>query len=127
MKFGFLDSLDLVDFTLPNLKNDFYVICDRFLDSTLAYQSFGRGVDLKFPEFASKENWDPIYNLVHLVAYSDDNIFLDSIHFCIIHGPFEQQHNRFFPLKASPQYPAPSTVPPPRARRAAFSHLRKAA
>ena len=26
---------------------DSYVICDRFLDSTLAYQSFGRGVDLK--------------------------------------------------------------------------------
>ena len=30
----------------PNLKKDFYVICDRFLDSTLAYQSFGRGIDL---------------------------------------------------------------------------------
>ena len=30
----------------PNLENNFYVICDRFLDSTLAYQSFGRGVDL---------------------------------------------------------------------------------
>ncbi len=38
---------DLVDKKIkPNLKNDCYVICDRFLDSTLAYQSFGRGVDL---------------------------------------------------------------------------------
>ena len=34
----------------PNLKNDFYVICDRFLDSTLAYQSYGRGIDLKLIE-----------------------------------------------------------------------------
>jgi len=32
----------------PSLdKNNLYVICDRFLDSTLAYQSFGRGIDLK--------------------------------------------------------------------------------
>tara|TARA_Y100001970_G_scaffold236743_1_gene296708 strand:- start:3 stop:617 length:615 start_codon:yes stop_codon:yes gene_type:complete len=31
----------------PKLKKgDSYVICDRFLDSTLAYQSFGRGIDL---------------------------------------------------------------------------------
>jgi len=34
----------------PNLKNDFYVICDRFLDSTLAYQSYGRGINLKLIE-----------------------------------------------------------------------------
>ena len=32
----------------PSLdKNNLYIICDRFLDSTLAYQSFGRGIDLK--------------------------------------------------------------------------------
>ena len=31
----------------PKLKKgDSYIICDRFLDSTLAYQSFGRGIDL---------------------------------------------------------------------------------
>ena len=31
----------------PKIKSDrSYVICDRFLDSTLAYQSFGRGIDL---------------------------------------------------------------------------------
>ena len=28
-------------------KGDSYIVCDRFLDSTLAYQSFGRGIDLK--------------------------------------------------------------------------------
>ena len=32
----------------PNLNNKkLFVICDRFLDSTLAYQSFGRGVNLE--------------------------------------------------------------------------------
>ena len=32
----------------PKLKKgDSYIVCDRFLDSTLAYQSFGRGIDLK--------------------------------------------------------------------------------
>ena len=42
---------DLVDKKIkPNLKNNFYVVCDRFLDSTLAYQSFGRGIDLNLIE-----------------------------------------------------------------------------
>ena len=29
---------------LPNLKNDKWVLCDRFSDSTLAYQGYGRNV-----------------------------------------------------------------------------------
>ena len=32
----------------PHLKNtNSYIVCDRFLDSTLAYQSYGRGVNLE--------------------------------------------------------------------------------
>ena len=31
----------------PNLKKDFYVISDRFLDSTLAYQGYGRKLDMQ--------------------------------------------------------------------------------
>jgi dTMP kinase len=31
----------------PNLEDGKVVICDRFADSTTAYQSFGRGLDLK--------------------------------------------------------------------------------
>ena len=31
----------------PNLKNGMVVICDRYADSTVAYQSYGRGLDLE--------------------------------------------------------------------------------
>ena len=31
----------------PNLKNGMVVICDRYTDSTTAYQSYGRGLDLE--------------------------------------------------------------------------------
>ena len=33
---------------LPALATDDIVVCDRFIDSSLAYQGFGRGVDLEF-------------------------------------------------------------------------------
>ena len=42
----------------PNLENNFYVICDRFLDSTLAYQSFGRGIDLDLIKSITNEAID---------------------------------------------------------------------
>jgi dTMP kinase len=32
----------------PAIEAGKWVICDRFVDSTLAYQGFGRGIDLKF-------------------------------------------------------------------------------
>ena len=33
---------------LPALKEGTVVLCDRFLDSTVAYQGYGNGVDIKF-------------------------------------------------------------------------------
>jgi len=42
------------DVILPNLKNDNIVICDRFADSTTAYQGYGRGLDLKLIEISNK-------------------------------------------------------------------------
>ncbi len=35
----------LHDLIIPALKNGEYVICDRFFDSTLAYQGYGRGME----------------------------------------------------------------------------------
>ena len=32
----------------PALKNKYIVICDRFIDSTLAYQVYGKKIDIKF-------------------------------------------------------------------------------
>ena len=34
----------------PNLQNDRVVICDRYADSTTAYQSYGRGLDIEMVE-----------------------------------------------------------------------------
>ena len=31
----------------PNLENEITVICDRYADSTIAYQGYGRGLDLE--------------------------------------------------------------------------------
>jgi dTMP kinase len=38
----------VVDLIEPALRRGAFVLCDRFVDSTLAYQGYGRGVDLGF-------------------------------------------------------------------------------
>ncbi|VAW12786.1 Thymidylate kinase [hydrothermal vent metagenome] len=38
----------VVEVILPALKKGKLVLCDRFLDSTLAYQGYGNGTDIKF-------------------------------------------------------------------------------
>ena len=40
---------------IPSLKNKKVVICDRFIDSTIAYQVFGKKVKLKFIDNIHKE------------------------------------------------------------------------
>lgn len=39
------------DVIIPALKEDVVVLCDRFYDATLAYQGFGRGLDIDFIRF----------------------------------------------------------------------------
>ncbi|RKQ63381.1 dTMP kinase [Thermovibrio guaymasensis] len=39
----------------PALKEGSFVICDRFSDSTLAYQGFGRGIDVDLIEKMNRE------------------------------------------------------------------------
>ncbi|MDX1583569.1 MAG: dTMP kinase, partial [Thermoanaerobaculia bacterium] len=36
----------VVDVILPSIERDAIVLCDRFTDATLAYQGFGRGLNL---------------------------------------------------------------------------------
>jgi len=38
----------VVDLIEPALRSGTIVVCDRFVDSTLAYQGYGRGIDLGF-------------------------------------------------------------------------------
>ena len=41
------------DFILPKLSGKNIVICNRYADSTVAYQGYGRGLDLKLVEVAN--------------------------------------------------------------------------
>ena len=48
---------DLVDTEIkPTLNKGLFVICDRFLDSTIAYQSYGRGIDLELIKAITKNS-----------------------------------------------------------------------
>ena len=44
-----------VEMILPGLKENDIVICDRYFDSTTAYQGYGRGIDLDFVDALVKE------------------------------------------------------------------------
>lgn len=43
---------------IPNLKKKFIVICDRYYDSSTAYQGFGGGIDLKMVDKINKFSTD---------------------------------------------------------------------
>ncbi|MFH1339092.1 MAG: dTMP kinase [Candidatus Omnitrophota bacterium] len=53
----------------PALKRGYFVVCDRFLDSTVAYQGYGLGVDLSLIEYLG--------NFLVSGAKPDLTIFLD--------------------------------------------------
>lgn len=57
------------DVIKPALRQGKIVICDRFLDSTLAYQGFGLGMDIRFIEYAG--------NFVTQGIKPDLTVFLD--------------------------------------------------
>ena len=46
------DHVDKV--ILPNLKKGYWVLCDRYIDSTMAYQGYGKKVDIKLIDSLNK-------------------------------------------------------------------------
>jgi len=64
---------------IPKLKNKDVVLCDRYIDSTIAYQAFGRGMNLnlinKMNEFATNK-CIPILTIIFDI---DPNIVQDRL------------------------------------------------
>lgn len=59
----------LIQKIFPALEENKIVLCDRFIDSTIAYQGYGRGVDLKWIK--------KIFQLVCFNFYPNLTILLD--------------------------------------------------
>jgi len=61
-----------VEMILPGLMENDIVICDRYFDSTTAYQGYGRGIDLDFVDAlvkeAAKKLWPDLTFLVEVDA-----------------------------------------------------------
>jgi len=61
-----------VEMILPGLMENDIVICDRYFDSTTAYQGYGRGIDLDFVNAlikeAAKKLWPDVTFLVDVNA-----------------------------------------------------------
>ena len=58
------DHIDKV--IMPNLKKGYWVLCDRYIDSTMAYQGYGKKVDFKL---INSLNTILIKNLVPSVTF----------------------------------------------------------
>ena len=51
----------MVEKIKPALEKDQFVICDRFVDSTIAYQGYGRGLDIQYLEQLNSFGTDGIF------------------------------------------------------------------
>ena len=64
----------------PNLQGDqSYVICDRFLDSTLAYQSYGRGIDLELVKSITTKATNNLFPSTTFLLDADIDLCLSRI------------------------------------------------
>ena len=59
---------------IPAIKNDYLVICDRFNDSTIAYQGYGKNKNIEDLDFIS--NYSISNFLPDLTFYLDISIEL---------------------------------------------------
>jgi dTMP kinase len=80
----------------PALKADQWVICDRFADSSLAYQGYGRGLDLKFLDSlygrimgSQKPNRTYVFDLDPEVGLNRSNLRLRQSNQAYVEGRFE--------------------------------------
>ena len=77
----------LIEKVVPALKQDYIVICDRFVDSSLAYQGHARGIgideiydinlfaiDTMFPDMTILLNIDPEVGLARIMANRQDEV-----------------------------------------------------
>lgn len=61
----------------PALNDNKFVICDRFVDSTIAYQHYGHGLDIGIIDFLSEhivENILPSLTFIFYLADTEDGI-----------------------------------------------------
>ena len=63
---------------VPNLKKGKWVLCDRFTDSTIVYQGYGRGLDIK--------KLDLQFGLIRIILYLPTKSWLISLKTLLING-----------------------------------------
>lgn len=67
---------------LPQLKDGFVILCDRFFDSTTAYQGYGRGLPLAFVEECNRFASDSTYpDITFYLDISINEVFVRSKNF----------------------------------------------
>ena len=74
---------------LPALEKGLIVVCDRFLDSTVAYQGYGRGIDLQWIQ--------QLHHQILLGRKPDLTILVD----CPVEDGLSRTHNRAASQKGS--------------------------
>ena len=58
----------------PALKNNHFVLCDRYIDSTIAYQCYGKGVNIDIVSNMNKFAIKDIFPLLTIIFDIDPNI-----------------------------------------------------
>ncbi|QXK91681.1 dTMP kinase [Neoehrlichia mikurensis] len=64
----------------PNLLNDKIVICDRFIDSTVAYQGYGHGIQLSIIKFLNELVVDILPDMTFIIDIDVNKSILRAHH-----------------------------------------------
>ena len=63
----------------PNLKKGLWIICDRFRDSTIAYQGYGNGLKLNVLEIMQDSIFNKFHADITIILDMDANKFLKRV------------------------------------------------